>query len=67
MKRGVTRNRVYEYIKQYRAENGFAPSYREIADALGIGLTTVDHHVLCLQREGRISYKPGTARSIVVL
>ena len=67
MKHGVTRARVYEYIRDFRTQNGYSPSFREIADGLGVGLATVDHHVLHLKAEGLITYKNGVARSIVVL
>ena len=67
MKHGVMRAKVYQFICDFRKEHGYSPSYREISEALGISLSTVDHHVFYLASYGKISYEYGKARSIVVL
>ncbi len=43
------------YIKEYQAENGRSPSYRNIMHAMGMSsLNLVQRYVLALENEGRI-------------
>ena len=67
MKHGVMRAKVYQFICDFKDEHGYAPSYREISESLGIGLATVDYHVMNLKLDGLITFQNGVARSIVVL
>ena len=55
------------YINQYVEEWGYAPTYREIGEAMGVGLTTVRMHLFALKDGGYIRQTSGVARSIVVL
>jgi len=58
---------IYEYVVSYMREHGYAPSYREIAGALGVGSTaTVHEHVKNLERKGYLSADGGAARAIEV-
>ena len=45
---------ILEFIRDFTAENGFAPSIREIGTAVGLQSTaSVSYHLRQLQRERR--------------
>ena len=45
-KHGETKQRIYMFVKRYMLEHGYAPSYREIAEGVGIKSTsTIQHHI----------------------
>ena len=43
---------------------GWPPSRRELAEALGIGVSTVQRHLDRLEAEGLIERKPGKPRTL---
>jgi hypothetical protein len=50
-----TTERVFRYVVEFkRAHDGISPTVREIAVGVGIGSTTVAHHLRVLQRARRI-------------
>ena len=51
----TTRDRVLEYYRQFTAEHGYAPTLRDTASALGLGMTTVRHHRMRLEELGLIT------------
>lgn len=55
-KRGQeTRQRMMAYIMLYFDHHGYAPSYREIADGIGMKSTSsIYHHLKILFDEGKI-------------
>lgn len=61
---------IYDFVVGYMREHGYAPSYREIGTAQGIGSTaTVHEHVKNLERKGYLSADasaPGASRAIGV-
>lgn len=59
---------VVEAIRSFTARAGYAPSYRDIGDALG-GMSTnaVSDHLEALEKKGVIRRTPGVPRSIVVI
>ncbi len=59
--------RVLDYIKGYWAENGYAPSYRDIADGTGMkSMAHVFSMVKQLHERGFITKMSERARSIRV-
>lgn len=58
---------VLAFIRVFHADNGFAPSVREIADHFGWFPTGAECHLRALQRKGVITRQSGVARSIVVV
>ena len=41
-----TRDKIFEFIVDYKAQHGSSPSLREIADAVGVaGASTVLYHI----------------------
>lgn len=63
----VQRQRVLNTIRGFYTEHGFAPTVREIADEVGISLSSVQHQLEQLQRMGWIRRHPGRARALIVL
>jgi len=61
------KEKVYRFIKQFIAENGYAPTVREIAKGVGCVPSTVHHYLQALRYEGCIDYKPQMPRIIVIL
>lgn len=59
--------RVYDYIVQSMEQNGYAPSVREIGDALGLkSPSTVHFHVKHLEEMGFLEKCTGKSRTIVL-
>lgn len=58
---------VLEYVTGYIRENGYAPSYREVGEHLGVSSTaTVHEHVKNLEQKGYLT-GDGVARSLDVV
>jgi repressor LexA len=59
--------RVVSYIQTYRAQNGFPPTVREIATALGYkSPNNVRQHLRLIEQKGFIRLLPGKARGIEI-
>jgi DNA-binding MarR family transcriptional regulator len=49
-------SQVLDFVTEYIRDNGYAPSYREIGEALGVSSTaTVHEHVKNLEQKGYLS------------
>lgn len=59
-------SQVVLFVRRYAERNGFAPSLREIADALDVGVNAVVGHLSALSRKGAIRRASRTARGLVV-
>jgi repressor LexA len=60
-------DRILAYIERTAAERGYPPSVREIASAVGLASTSaVHHHLLRLQKEGRLSRQPTRSRALTI-
>ena len=59
--------RVYDYIAESIAEHGYAPSVREVGEALGLkSPSTVHFHIKPLQEMGLIEKSAGKGRAITL-
>ncbi len=59
---------VFRFLVNYRRANlGFSPSHREIAEGLRRRYRTVAEQLVSLQRKGWTFQRPGVARSIAPL
>jgi len=59
---------ILEFITDYWTVNGYAPTVREVAR--GVGLATPSaayHHLVLLERDGRLQWKTTIARSLRVV
>ena len=65
MRKTKTRQRIFEYIKKYIVDIGYAPTVRDIVKGLGLSTTSVvQHHLNQLEKEGFIQRDPQVFRSI---
>lgn len=56
---------ILRYIEEYVETNDYAPSYREIADALQLrSVATVAEHIDALKTKGYLNKEPTLARSV---
>ncbi len=56
---------IVDYIAQYIQKNGFSPTLKEIAKAIGVSsLATVHEHLQALERKNVIKRHEGTVRGI---
>lgn len=51
-------DRVYTYILGFLADNGYAPSYKTIAEALGMTSNGATLHVKNIEQKGWIEFGP---------
>lgn len=58
---------ILKYVREFMDENGYAPSYREVGQALGISsVATVHEHIKNLESKGFLRGEEGAARSIAL-
>lgn len=56
---------ILDFIKQFIQSNGYAPTLRQIAEAIGVSsLATVHEHLRSLEEKGMIKKKVGKNRGI---
>ena len=59
---------IFDFITQYIQKNGFSPTLREIADALGVSsLATVHEHLEVMAKKGVIRRYKGAVRGIELM
>lgn len=57
-----------DFIIEHQEDNGYSPSIRQIADAMGgIGTNAVFGHLMALENKGYIERVAGLARAIRIL
>ena len=62
-----TKQRVLQYLKEYIADHGYAPTLTEIAKHLGVSaLSTVHEHLQFLEERGFIERSEGEERGILL-
>lgn len=69
MARKITKRQqqIYDYIKQYQEENGYPPSVREMAAAVGLSSpSTVHAHLSALEDHGLIKRDASKPRALEV-
>ena len=69
MNRGSkSREKVYQFVKEYIAEHGYAPSVRDICDGTGLSSpSTVFAHLQSLDKAGLIRKTGNQPRSLVLV
>ncbi len=55
------------FIKQYIAEKGYPPTYREIGKALGVDPGAIYQKIVALEKKGYLRLKPGEPRTLEVI
>ena len=59
-------DRIVSFVTSYRREHHYGPSYREIADEVGVALSTVANIIGRLVDEGRLSHVSRIPRTVTV-
>ena len=59
--------KVYNFIKDYHAQNGISPAMADIAEGLGLAVSTVATYVDALRRKKRVTSMAGVPRSLRVV
>jgi repressor LexA len=58
---------VFDFITSYHRKNGFAPTYKETAAALGLSSSTIITYIGILKQKGFVNFLPGVPRSLTVI
>ena len=59
------KTRILRYIGEYTKQHGYAPSYREIQSAVGVGSTsTIYNYVKRLEAEKLLDMRRGRPRTV---
>jgi repressor LexA len=62
------RQRVLDYVRQYIREHGYAPAIQDVVQGCDLSSKSVAWGDLkALKEQGRLTWKPDAARTIVVL
>jgi repressor LexA len=61
----LQRRRIIQIVQDFWRREGYSPSYREIGEELGLGVSTVFYHVSILKRAGFLCREDGQPRTIV--
>ncbi len=59
------RRRILLFVQEFARREGYSPSYREIAEELGLAVSTVSYHLSVLEQDGSLRRGPGQPRTIV--
>ena len=67
-RRSPYRSRIREYISNFEADNGYAPSIRQIKEGVGLKSTSsVQYHVTTMCEEGLLVSTPFKHRGLMVV
>jgi SOS-response transcriptional repressor LexA len=59
--------RTLAFVGEFVSEQGYGPSVREVAAALGCSISTAAWHLGSLKREGKLVWVPGKQRTLRVV
>ncbi len=60
----IRQKQILEYLRDYQAEHGYPPSFRETASFFKINLGTVQDHLKALTRKGYLSREVNRSRGL---
>lgn len=58
---------IIDYVKDYKDNYGYSPTYTEIADYFGFSSRNAQQHIRAIERKGKIKTTPGISRSIIII
>jgi repressor LexA len=61
------RAEIVTFVEGFHREHGYGPSLRQVADAIGLGLSSTTYHVGQLAARGVLVSEPHTPRSLRVV
>jgi repressor LexA len=56
--------KILQFVQEFGRREGYSPSYREIADELGLAVSTVSYHISLLKQEGLLRREGRQPRTI---
>jgi repressor LexA len=59
------RRKILQFVQEFARREGYSPSYREIAEELGLAVSTASYHVSVLKQEGLLRREARQPRTIV--
>jgi SOS-response transcriptional repressor LexA len=59
-------DRIVSFVRTFRRDHGYGPSFREIADDSGVSVSTAASIIARLCHEGRLSQVPRLPRTVTV-
>ena len=59
--------KMYYLIKDTIEENGYSPSFRELAKLNNSSVSTIQFHIIRLREKGYINYIDGKNRTLTIL
>lgn len=59
-----SQDRVYRAVVDFHQANGYPPAVRDLAGVTGLGVSTVAYHLDVLCAAGRVTRRPGRARTV---
>lgn len=59
-------DRIVSFVRLYRRQHGYGPSYREIAEETGIAVSTTAGIIARLVDEGRLAQVPRIPRTVTI-
>lgn len=62
----ITKEEVLTTIRIITAEQGYPPTFRQIAEETGLAPSAIFYRVGQLRKEGLLEARPGTARTIIL-
>ncbi len=60
-----SRRMIVRFVREFAQREGHSPSQREIAEGIGLAVSTVSHHLSALQQAGVLHRGAGQPRTIV--
>jgi DNA-binding Lrp family transcriptional regulator len=63
----ATDNALVAFLRDFRANHAYGPTYREIASELRISFQAVHQRVELLKRAGKVRHEPSIARSLDII
>lgn len=63
----TTEKLIYLNIKRCINQNGYAPTFRELSEDIGISISTIHHHMRKMKERGIITYIDKMARTTKIL
>lgn len=58
---------ILDFIAQFMAQNGFAPTLKEVAEALDVSSPTINQHIHVLVEKGVLRRQEGVNRSLEIV
>ena len=58
---------VIKFIEEYSDANGFPPTFRDVAEAMGITVRAAHDHIKRLRKKGYLTYEPRKPRTLRIV